>query len=217
MIKGRIHDILPDGTAVIYAEIPAHELTHRQVKEVYVEPIDSRPLSDRQRRACYALIGAIADWSGSSVEDVKAAFKLDFWASQTQHLGDKIFSLSDAPMSLVCEFQRFLVGFILSEDIPLKFPLLNFVDDIENYTYMCLLNKKCTVCGRRGELHHIDAVGMGNDRNEVVHIGREAMCLCRIHHTEIHTIGYKDFMEKYHLEGGVPIDAAIARKYRLKR
>ena len=156
MMKGRVHDILSDGTCVIYAEIPVALLAHRKVKEVYVEPIDSRSLSDRQRRACYAFIGAIADWSGSSREEVKEAFKIDFWAEHIDTLADKIFSLSDAPMSLVCRFQRFLIDFILRENVPTKFPILDFVDDIKDYTYLCLVNKKCTVCGRRGELHHVD-------------------------------------------------------------
>lgn len=215
MVKGEIFEILEDGTVVIHARFPINELVHKQVREVYVEAIDARPLSDKQRRACYALIGAIADWSGSSVDEVKEAFKLEFWAERVDTLADKIFSLSDAPMSLICEFQRFLVDFILREDVPLSFSLRDYADDIMDYTYMCLLNKKCTVCGRRGELHHLNAVGMGNDRQRISHIGRLAMCLCRIHHDEIHAAGEKDFMEKYHLNGGVPIDRAIARKYGL--
>jgi hypothetical protein len=217
MIKGKIIDINADGSAIIQAPIDPYILTHRKVKECYVDFIDSRPLSDKQRRMCYALMKAIADWSGETQEGTKTALKLEFWQSHVETLGDKIFSLSNAPMSLVAEFQRYLIDFILSNDVPLSFPLLNYVDDIANYTYMCLIHKKCCICGRRADLHHIDAIGMGNDRAEAHNVGREVMSLCRAHHTEIHTIGKAAFMERYHLEGGVTADNTICKIYGLKR
>ena len=213
MLKGKVVDVSPDGVATVKVQVPLGQFLHREVKEVYVEMIDSRPLSGNQRRMCYAMIGAIADWAGSCTEEVKEAFKLDFWAERVETLADKIFSLSDAPMSLVAEFQRFLVAFILTHDVPTKFPLREYVDDIEAYTYFCLVRRKCAVCGRRAEGHHIDAVGMGNDRTEVQHEGREVMSLCREHHTEIHTVGYAAFMKKYHLDGGVPADRTIMKIY----
>ncbi len=217
MLKGKIIKLREDGTALIEAALPLAQVVHRQVKEVYIDPIDSRPLSDKQRRMCYALVHAIAEWSGSSEEDVKTAFKLDFWQEHVETLADKIFSLANAPMSLVAEFQRFLVGFIISNGVPVKRPLREYVDDVEGYTYMCLIHKKCAVCGRRADLHHIDAVGMGNDRRQVEHLGREVMSLCREHHTEIHTFGKASFLTKYHLNGGISADRTILKIYGLKK
>lgn len=217
MIKGRILSVSEDGTAVIAAPIDTYILTHRKVKEAYIDYIDSRPLSDKQRRMCYALINAIAEWSGETTEGTKTALKLEFWQNHIDTLADKIFSLSNAPMSLVAEFQRYLVRFIIDNDVPLKFPLLNYVDDIKDYTYSCLIHKKCVICGKHADLHHIDAIGMGNDRNDVQHIGREVMSLCREHHTEIHRLGKSEFMEKYHLDGGIIADKTICRIYGFKR
>lgn len=82
MLKGKVVDLKEDGTAVIEAPVNIGQFIHRKVNEVYIDPIDSRPLSDKQRRMCYALIKAIADWAGSDPEEVKEAFKLDFWAEQ---------------------------------------------------------------------------------------------------------------------------------------
>lgn len=217
MIKGKIIELREDGTALIEAVLPLAQTVHRQVKEVYIDPIDSRPLSDKQRKMCYALVHAIADWSGSTSEEVKNAFKMEFWSEHVETLADKIFSLANAPMSLVAEFQKFLVGFIVSNDVPVKRPLREYVDDIGHYTYMCLIHKKCAVCGRRADLHHIDAIGMGNDRKEAEHLGREVMSLCREHHTEIHTIGKAAFMAKYHLDGGICADRTILKIYGLKK
>ena len=217
MIKGKIKEIYEDGTALIYAPIDVYKATHQGVKECYIDYIDSRPLSGSQRRMCYALINAIAEWSGSTTEEIKEAFKLEFWAEKVDTLADKIFSLANAPMSLVAAFQKFLIGFILSNDVPLKFSLLDYVDDIKDYVYQCLIHKKCAICGKRADLHHIDAVGMGNDRNEVQHLGREVMSLCRVHHGEIHKLGKSEFLSRYHLNGGIEADKTILKIYGLKR
>jgi len=191
-------------------------MTKREFKECLVQPIDSRPLSDKQRRACYALIREISDYTGMSQEQTKELMKLKFLAEELQETADCIFSLSNAAMSLVCAFQRFLVRFILDWDIPCGFPLLNFVDDVQDYVYSCLVNKKCCVCGARADLHHVDHVGMGRNRNEIVHEGMKALPLCREHHTEVHAIGQDSFKQKYHLNDGIEVDRTIAKIYKLK-
>lgn len=216
MTKGKIVDIREDGTAVIIAPANMRELTHRQVKEVYVDYIDSRSLSGKQRRMCYALINAISEWSGETQEGTKTLLKLEFSQERIETLGDKMFSLSNAPMSLVAEFQKYLIDFIITYDIPLKFPLLDYVDDIEHYTYMCLINKKCVICGKRADLHHVDTVGMGNDRTKISHFGKEVLSLCRVHHSEYHSVGKSEFLEKYHLNGGIPADKTICKIYGLR-
>lgn len=217
MIKGKIKDVREDGTAVIEAPIDTFRLIRQGIKECYIDYIDSRPLSEKQRKMCYSLINSIAEWSGSSSQDIKEAFKLEFWAERVDTLADKVFSLANAPMSLVAEFQRFLINFILENDVPLNYPLLEYVDDIEHYVYMCLVHKNCAICGRRAELHHVDAVGAGNDRTKIEHIGKEAISLCREHHTEFHTLGKQTFFEKYHLNGGIKIDKTICKIYGLRR
>ncbi len=218
MEKGKIIDIKENGTAIIEAPIDIFKFIKQENKECYVEYIDSRSLSDKQRRCCYSLINAIAEWSGSSTQEIKEYFKLEFWADKVDTLADKIFSLSNAPMSLVAEFQRFLITFILDNDVPTKFSLLEYVDDIDHYVYKCLINKKCAVCGKKADLHHLDGstVGMGNDRTEIDHLGKEAISLCREHHTECHTIGQKEFFNKYHFNNGVIIDKTICKIYNLK-
>ena len=192
-------------------------MTARQFKECLVQPMDSRPLSDKQRKACYALMGAIADYAGMSKDRTKELMKLKFLSENMEDMSDRIFSLSNAPMSYVCAFQRFLVQFILEWDIPTDFSLLDMVDDVSDYIYGCLVNKKCVICGRPADLHHIERVGMGRNRDEIIHEGMEVLPLCREHHTEAHTMPDKDFFERYHLPGGIVADKTICRIYGLKR
>lgn len=192
-------------------------MTARQFKECLVQPMDSRPLSDKQRKACYALMGAIADYAGMSKDRTKELMKLKFLSENMEDMSDRIFSLSNAPMSLVCAFQRFLVNFVLEWDIPTDFSLLDMVDDVSDYIYGCLVNKKCVICGRPADLHHIERVGMGRNRDEIIHEGMEVLPLCREHHTEAHTMPDKDFFERYHLPGGIVADKTICRIYGLRR
>lgn len=191
-------------------------MTKRQFKECLVQPIDSRPLSDKQRRSCYALLRAISDYTGQGMDPTKEYMKLKFLAEDLEQTADKIFSLSNAPMSLVCAFQRFLVRFILDWDIPTTFSLLDMVDDVQDYIYACLINKKCVITGRPADLHHVERVGMGRNREEIIHEGMEVLPLSREMHQEAHTMSDEDFFEKYHLPGGIIMDKTLCRIYGLK-
>lgn len=217
VVKGKVVDIDEKGEVTIKVRYDDWvTFLKRGYKDCLVQMIDSRPLSDKQRKACYALLREIADYGGMGTDSTKEYMKLKFLADDFGETADKIFSLSNAPMSLVCAFQRFLVRFILDWDIPCSFSLLNFVDDIQDYVYSCLVNKKCAVCGKHADLHHIDRVGMGRDREEIIHEGMEAMPLCREHHTECHTIGQQSFNDKYHFGKGIELDRTLCRIYGVK-
>ena len=217
-VRGRIVDYDERHGEVIirapYADFAT--MVRREYKEVDIQLIDSRPLSAKQRRSCYAMLREIAEWSGDTPESIKQIMKLDFWCGELLQMADTMFSLSNAPMSVVAAFQSWLARFIVRNDVPTKKPMLDYVDDIDDYVYACLVNKKCPICGKKADLHHIESVGMGRDRETIIHEGMEVMPLCREHHTEMHTIGKNDFFGKYHLQNGIIADKTICRIYGLK-
>lgn len=225
-VVGTIVDVDERGTMTIkahYDDWPT--LVKRGYRECRIELIDSRPLSGKQRRMCWAMIGEIAEWQGDmrsatgralAREFVNDARKLDFLISELGENADKLFSLSNAPMSLVAAYQRYLVRFIVSNDIPTKKPMLEYVDDVADYVYSCLINKRCCICGRVADLHHVERVGMGRSRTEICHEGMEVLPLCREHHTEAHTMPDDAFFERYHLDKGVQLDKTLCRLYGLK-
>ena len=215
-VRGKITSYNPEtGEMVIKAYYPDWQTAlKREYKEVKLEMVDSRPLSSKQRNACYAMLGEIAEFCGISKAEAKDLAKIEFLSSELGRTADSIFSLSDGAMSLVCAFQRFLVRFIVDHSIPCSHRLLDWVDDIPDYIYGCLLNKRCCVCGKPADLHHWDRVGAGNNRLRISHIGLKAEPLCREHHTECHNIGQEAFDSLYHIEP-VEIDKAIAKIYGL--
>lgn len=221
IVKGRIIDIDANGIATVSAQINIDEYVKKGFVDVWVMPIDSRKISDKQRRACWALIGEIAEYCGQDKEGLNYDLKFDFMQWRAEKMGENLetfFSLSSAPMDLVAEYQKYLISFILRYDIPTTFSLLGFIDglDTADYIYQCLINKKCCICGLPTDLHHVDRVGAGNNRDEIIHEGLEVLPLCRKHHGEVHNMGDTEFYKLYHIDGGVILDKTLCKIYKIK-
>lgn len=158
---------------------------------------DGRTISAEQRRKAYATIGDIAEWNGDVPENVKLDMK---WQHMTRSgCGD--FSLSDCSMDTAREFINTLIEFCLEFGVPLTEQALNRTDDIGRYLYFCLKHRKCAVCGRDGEIHHWDAIGMGNDRRKTDDSEYRKICLCRTHHALAHQRGNAAFEHTYKVYG----------------
>ena len=73
VVKGRVIDYDErTGEVVIRAKYDDWlTMTKREYKTCLVQLIDNRPLSDKQRKACYALLGEISDYTGQSKEQTK--------------------------------------------------------------------------------------------------------------------------------------------------
>ena len=214
-VKGKITGY-DERRGVVLIEAPYDDfatMCRREYKEVEITMLDSRPLSEKQRKSCYAMIREIAVWSGYEPDEIKDIMKFNFIASLAEDM--RKFSLSNAPMSLVAAFQTFLARFIVQHDIPTRRPMLDYVDDIDDYVLACLTQKKCVICGKKADLHHCEAVGMGRDRDEIIHEGMIVLPLCREHHTEAHTIGRDSFNTKYHVHG-IEADKTICKLYGLR-
>ena len=177
---------------------------------------DRRQISPEQRRKAYALMGEISEWSGMSPDQTKLTFKHEYMQRHIEGLHHELFSLANCDMTLAREFITYLIDFMLEFDVPSRVPLYEMCDDVGRYVYACLMQKKCAVCGLKTELHHVDHVGMGYNRQEICHIGMRCLPLCRTHHKNAHTMGEKLFAEKYHLIP-IEIDERIAKKYNLRR
>lgn len=219
-VVGKIIQWNKDGTVTIKAAVP--NLNHaldRQYDEVEVVYTDGRRISPDQRRKCYALIGEIAEFvdgyrTSETIEEQKGLLKMEFMLHRMESAERRLFSLSNCDMTTAREFITYLIDFIIANDVPTKVPLIDQAEDIERYVYACLMNKKCCICGKHADLHHVDRVGMGRNRDEINHLGMRALPLCREHHTLLHQGSESEFLEKYHLTP-IPIDKKIAKVYRL--
>ena len=204
-----------DNGLIIFVPFPHDKKKPEGYQSVVgVELVDKRHISADQRKKAYVLISYIAAWWGyTPLEAMKEMLKLMF-IGEAETLR-RTFSLSDCDMTTARLFITYLIDFCILHGVDVGEPLYQLSEDIPRYVWACLMNKRCAVCGRKAELHHVDAVGMGRNRKEICHIGMRALPLCREHHTEIHAVGREDFLKRYFLEP-VRIDERIAKVYRLK-
>ena len=215
IVSGRIVEVRQDGftVAVPYGNID--RMLTRQYDEVQIGLPDGRSITPEQRRKAYALMGEIAAYTGYTPEEAKLTLKHEFVQKHMEALQKDLFSLSDCDITTAREFIGYLIDFCLTFNVPTHQPLADLCDDVERYVYACLMHKRCAVCGHKAELHHVDRIGMGNDRTRVEHRGRRCLPLCRVHHAEVDQIGDEALCAKYHITP-VPIDDRIIQAYRLR-
>ena len=158
---------------------------------------DGRHISAGQRKKIYATIRDIADYTGYMPEEEKEWLKY-LHISRT---GDAYFSLSTCSMDVAREFINTILEYAIEHGIPLSERGVERADDIGRYLFYCIKHKKCAVCGRDGEIHHVDAIGMGRDRRTVDDSNSRKICLCRTHHTIAHQRGMRAFEQMYHVYG----------------
>lgn len=194
-----------DGTDLVVS-VPDLKLgdmfQRKKIRNAEIRFDDGRHISAEQRKKAYATIRDISDWTGYLPEEMKEILKY-------QHMmrtGDAYFSLSNCSMDTAREFINTILEFALENGIPLSDNAIERTDDIGRYLYYCMLHKKCAICGKDGEIHHEDAIGMGNDRTKVDDSSYKKICLCREHHTLAHNLGVIRFREMYKVYGIVVKD-----------
>ena len=209
---GTLYSILPDGRALIAAPMP-----EEVQDEVRILWHDRDGITDDQRKKIFAIVAEIACWAGYAPEDARRGLTADFLRKNIERLQMSAISLAvtgNCDKGTASLYIDYLINFCLENQVPTSRPLQELADDPARYTYAALMNKKCLICGGKADLHHAEGsmIGMGFNRREKPQLGAMVMPLCRIHHTEYHSIGGTAFDAKYHTVA-VPMDERIAKKY----
>lgn len=193
---------------------PFHDgclLERRNITGCEIRLDDGRRISADQRKKIYATLRDMSLWSGHTPDELKEIMKYDFIAKT----GCGYFSLSDIDMTTANGFLNHLIEFCLEWDIPCGDNLIDRSPDIARYIYYCLIHKKCCISGKKAELHHVDAVGSGRNRKDVIHLGMRVLPLSREYHTEAHTMGRDTFCAKYHVFG-IKLDNDLCNIWKVK-
>lgn len=164
--------------------------------EVNVQLIDKRHITDQQRKFIFALCNEIAYYTGDDREYIRLLMQQ--YNANLREI--EVESLSSCSMTYANGLIDTIINFCIDREIPFAKELIieNEYTFDEKQTYAMALKRVCVICGQRADIHHVDHVGMGNNRKKISHIGMRALPLCRKHHTECHTVG-DEFIEKYHL------------------
>lgn len=193
------------GTTIII-KIPDKQLTEmimqKHMKTAELRLDDGRTITAEQRKKAYATIRDIADFTGYFPEEQKEHLKY----IHMERTGCEHFSLSDCTVDTAREFINTILEFALENGVPLSEKAINRTDDIGRYLYYCIKHKRCCICGQKGEIHHVDTIGMGFDRNHYDDRKNRKICLCRLHHTIAHQRGMDAFEKMYKVYGIVVDD-----------
>lgn len=186
------------------------EIIKKQVSEIEIRLNDGRNISVVQRKKIFAIIADIAEWCGHFPEEVRETLTWDFRA--LYEVED--FSFSDVDMTTARDYITYLIEFCFYHNVPTKKPLINRSDDIYQYLYLCLKYRKCAVCNKaHAEIHHVNRVGMGRNRDKINNLGLEAIALCHEHHILTETQEKKLF-EDNHIYG-IPLDEYLCKRLNL--
>ncbi|MCI8950058.1 MAG: hypothetical protein HFG49_08455 [Lachnospiraceae bacterium] len=166
--------------------------------EVEIGIEDGRRITPAQRRKVYATLNDIAQHTGYTPEAAKQVMKVEH---MLRVKCTEMFSLSDCSISTAKEFINTLMDYALREGIILTDLALERTDDIDTYLYQCLKYRRCCICGKAADLHHVDAVGMGRDRTSIDDSMMLKAALCREHHTIAHQKGWSRFSAQYKVYG----------------
>lgn len=187
------------------------DMLQKQVKCVEIRLVDGREITADQRKKIFATIRDISLWSGHEPEYLRYLFT---WYFIAENDGMECFSLSNVDRTTAGMFVDYLVKFCLDHDVPTRESLKDRCDDVYKYLYGCMESRKCAICNQYAEIHHVDRIGMGRDRENIVHVGLNAIALCRKHHILAHVNEQKLFSEN-HIHG-IPLDDYLCKKLNLK-
>lgn len=132
----------------------------------------------------------IIDYVASEVK------KLQLQLNQTFSLKRQYFKKEEAT-----DFIEWLMGYFFENDIEMNLSTIKMLqeNDQNKFAYLCLINQRCCICGRKVTFpHHVDRVGTHGYKNDDG-INKRISPLCAYHHAEIESGKYtlKEFEEKY--------------------
>lgn len=189
-------------TILLDGEDKAVLIKRKEISHIGLWLDDGRTISALQRKKIYASIRDFSEFTGYAPEEAKEVLKFLY----VERTGKEYFSLADCSMDTAREFINLIIDVCLENGVILTDSLYERADDIEYMLKSCLRNRRCSICGKKGEVHHWDAIGMGNDRRHYDDSTNRKICLCREHHTMAHSYGRKRFMQVYHVFGVYYVD-----------
>ena len=182
-----------------------------------IEIVDPRKARPAQRKLFFALLNDIQTWSGAPMKD----FLKDYFytAYSIENDGAEI-SLADNTNNSVSDANKLLdivIDFMFDFGVEFKQGYELLPRDENYFLYQCCKHRKCIICGKHADIDHLDEIGSGLNRNHVDHSKRHVIALCRVHHSERHRIGNKQFSNKYHMPlNGIKLDVETLKKIGVK-
>ena len=127
--------------------------------DVEIKVIDTRRISEQQRKFIFALCRDIEYYTGDDAEYCRLIMQ----QLNANLRGIEIESLSNCSVTYANGLIDTIINHCIEQEIPLSGDaiLKNNYHFTNHQVYMMCLKRICVVCGRRADIHHVDHVGMG--------------------------------------------------------
>ena len=167
---------------------------------------DPRKLTPQQRKFGYALINDISAFTGHEPQELINILKWRYTAMSGLN-----FSFSEASKLEAVEFLNFLIDFCFKWGVPM--PKRAVLPENENrWLWNCIKHRNCAVCGKQGaEIHHFEAIGR-RKRSRIDHREHTYVALCTVHHHDIHSMTWQEFMDRNHGIRPIPLDETTMQR-----
>lgn len=230
-IKGYIHSYDGEILTILAPFKKDYLLEQKEIADCDIRLNDGRRISNAQRRKIFALVSDIGDYASrisnqreytEVLRQLKLLYVKDKTDSETirriltrhycELIDSDVFSLSNCSVTTARGFIDWLVELCLDYEIPCNDSLAYLCEDINRYMYLCIAKRKCAICGRKADIHEVEKVGMGGNRQRMHHKGQLCEALCRLHHHEVeNNTPQKEFDEKYHINP-IRLDEYLCRQ-----
>lgn len=183
-------------------DLPSYMKNDNGTYDFSVQVLDSRGITPDQLKYTYCLLHDIVEYTGYQLEEVKDFLKTEYCIEYQKP--KETFSLAYNQTSLydAREFITFVIEWCFKNEIPFQHHEFYIGNENTRILFLYLKYRRCFISGEKGEICHVEPVGMGRNRNKIDHSKHHLMCLSHFYHMEQHTIGLTEFMKKYHV---VPI------------
>lgn len=177
---------------------------------------DKRKARPKQRALFFALLHDIWMWTGEDEEFLKDYF----YSRYVIRTNGKTISLANDTANTVSDATFLIddvVNFIFEFNVPVETGYELLPRDEEYWQYLSIKHRKCLICGKRADIHHVDEIGAGRNRNHIDHTKLRLAALCRVHHEICHKLGPTAFCQKYKLTRlGIRVDAKTLKQIGVK-
>lgn len=159
---------------------------------------DNRTITVEQRRKIFALIGDIKEWAGFKTNSEMAIVLKSTYIKETDA---DMFSLSDCSVSQAATYIEWILDFCFEHNVGFKTKTWDMLPANYSMIVRCSKKRECILCLNKADMDHtFGLVGIGRNRRKVDNSESYFLPLCRIHHTERHSLGTMTFLNKYHIK-----------------
>lgn len=184
-------------------DISLKELKQLKLKNNFytvTEIVEPNSITRLQQRHFYALLGDYEEYTGVPLESAESYFKVQFMVNEGMDELPSV-GLNRMTKTQAIKLLTFMIEYFIENGITFRKQQFYLTLDTSRMLFALTLKRLCVVCGRpNADIAHFEAVGQGRNRRKINHEKHHLLALCRKHHTEQHTIGWTEFMNKYHVK-----------------